>query len=89
MKTAYAGKVARINLTTGEIKVEQLDMDLAKKFIPMCFGELYYLDCYVRYQLIQKFHFLIFLKRQQYLKVVYQVLWSLYRPKRLIKVCQN
>ena len=33
MKTAYAGKVARINLTTGEIKVEQLDMDLAKKFI--------------------------------------------------------
>ena len=33
MSTAYAGKMARINLTTGEIKVEQLDLDAAKKFI--------------------------------------------------------
>ncbi len=33
MKTSYMGKVARINLTTGEIKVESLDFDLAKKFI--------------------------------------------------------
>ena len=33
MSTSYAGKVARINLTTGEIKVEQLDLDVAKKFI--------------------------------------------------------
>ena len=33
MKTSYIGKLARINLSTGEIKVEQLDLDLAKKFI--------------------------------------------------------
>ena len=33
MKTSYTGKLARINLSTGEIKVEQLDMELATKFI--------------------------------------------------------
>ena len=33
MKTSYNGKLARINLSTGEIKVEQLDMELATKFI--------------------------------------------------------
>ena len=33
MSTSYIGKLARINLSTGEIKVEQLDLDLAKKFI--------------------------------------------------------
>lgn len=33
MKTSYCGKIARINLTTHEIKVEQLDMDMAAKFI--------------------------------------------------------
>lgn len=33
MQTSYNGKLARINLSTGEIKVEQLNMDLAKKFI--------------------------------------------------------
>ena len=33
MKTSYNGKLARINLSTGEIKVEALDMELAKKFI--------------------------------------------------------
>lgn len=33
MKTSYNGKMARINLTTGEVKVENLDMELAKKFI--------------------------------------------------------
>jgi len=33
MTTAYNGKMARINLTTGEIKVEKLNMELAKKFI--------------------------------------------------------
>lgn len=33
MATAYNGKIARINLTTGEIKVEALDMELATKFI--------------------------------------------------------
>ena len=33
MKTAYNGKIARINLTTGEIKTEALDLDLAKKYI--------------------------------------------------------
>ena len=33
MSTSYMGKLARINLSTGEIKVEQLDLDLAKKFI--------------------------------------------------------
>ena len=29
----YYEKIARINLTTGEIKVEKLDVELAKKFI--------------------------------------------------------
>lgn len=33
MKTSYMGKMARINLTTGKISVEALDLDLAKKFI--------------------------------------------------------
>lgn len=33
MTTAYNGKIARINLSTGEIKTEVLDLDLAKKFI--------------------------------------------------------
>ena len=33
MKTTYNGKMLRINLTSGEMKVEQLDLDLAKKFI--------------------------------------------------------
>lgn len=33
MQTAYNGKIARINLTTGEIKVEDLNMELATKFI--------------------------------------------------------
>lgn len=33
MKTAYNGKLARINLTTGEIKTEKLDLEMAKKFI--------------------------------------------------------
>jgi len=33
MKTAYNGKLARINLTTGEIKVEKLDLEMAKKFV--------------------------------------------------------
>jgi aldehyde:ferredoxin oxidoreductase len=33
MQTAYNGKIARINLSNGEIKVEELDMELAKKFI--------------------------------------------------------
>ena len=33
MGTAYNGKIARINLTTGEIKVEALDLEMAKKFI--------------------------------------------------------
>lgn len=33
MQTAYNGKMARINLTTGEIKTEELNMDLAAKFI--------------------------------------------------------
>ena len=33
MTTAYNGKLARINLSTGEIKTEVLDLDLAKKFI--------------------------------------------------------
>ena len=28
----YYEKIARINLTTGEIKVEKLDVELAKKF---------------------------------------------------------
>lgn len=33
MQTSYRGKLARINLSTGEIKVEKLDIELAKKFI--------------------------------------------------------
>lgn len=33
MGTAYNGKIARINLTTGEIKTEELDLEMAKKFI--------------------------------------------------------
>lgn len=33
MKTSYMGKIARINLTTGQISVEPLDYDLAIKFI--------------------------------------------------------
>ena len=33
MASAYYEKIARINLTTGEIKVEKLDVELAKKFI--------------------------------------------------------
>ncbi len=33
MATAYRGKIARINLSTNEIKVEQLDIETAKKFI--------------------------------------------------------
>lgn len=33
MKTAYNGKLARINLSTGVIQTEELNMDLAKKFI--------------------------------------------------------
>lgn len=33
MKTTYNGKLLRINLTTGEIKQEELDLELAKKFI--------------------------------------------------------
>ncbi len=33
MSTAYNSKLARINLTTGEIKVEALDLDIAKKFL--------------------------------------------------------
>ena len=33
MTTAYNGKIARINLSTGEIKTEALDLDLAKKYI--------------------------------------------------------
>lgn len=33
MTTAYNGKLARINLSTGEIKTEVLDLDMAKKYI--------------------------------------------------------
>lgn len=33
MKTTYNGKLLRINLSTGEIKEETLDLELAKKFI--------------------------------------------------------
>ena len=33
MANAYYEKIARINLTAGEIKVEKLDLDLARKFI--------------------------------------------------------
>lgn len=33
MTTAYNGKLLRVNLTTGEINPEELNIDLAKKFI--------------------------------------------------------
>lgn len=33
MSKSYYERIARINLTTGEIKVEKLDLDLARKFI--------------------------------------------------------
>ena len=33
MSNAYYEKIARINLTTGEIKVEPLDLKIAQKFI--------------------------------------------------------
>jgi len=33
MTTAYNGKILRVNLTTGEVKPEELNMDVAKKFI--------------------------------------------------------
>ena len=33
MTGAYYEKIARINLTTGKIKVEPLDLELAHKFI--------------------------------------------------------
>lgn len=33
MNSAYNEKIARINLSTGEIKVEKLDVEMAKKFI--------------------------------------------------------
>lgn len=33
MANAFCEKIARINLTTGEIKVEKLDVELAKKFV--------------------------------------------------------
>ena len=33
MSDAYYEKIARINLTTGEIKAEPLDLKVAKKFI--------------------------------------------------------
>lgn len=33
MGNGYNGKIARINLTTGEIRSEELDLELAKKFI--------------------------------------------------------
>ena len=33
MSGAYSEKIARINLTTGDISVEPLDMELAHKFI--------------------------------------------------------
>ncbi len=33
MKTAYNGKLARINLSTGMIQTEELDFELAKKFV--------------------------------------------------------
>lgn len=33
MKSSYMGKIARINLTTREVKVENLDYELAQKFI--------------------------------------------------------
>ena len=32
MAGAYYEKIARVNLTTGEIKVEKLDLELAHKF---------------------------------------------------------
>ena len=33
MAGAYYEKIARVNLTTGEIKIEKLDLELAHKFI--------------------------------------------------------
>ena len=33
MAKSYYEKIARINLTTGEIKIEKLDLDLARKFV--------------------------------------------------------
>ena len=33
MGTSYNGKMARINLSTGEIRVEPLDMEKAVRFI--------------------------------------------------------
>ena len=33
MSNAYYERIARINLTTGEIKTEPLDLEVAKKFI--------------------------------------------------------
>jgi aldehyde:ferredoxin oxidoreductase len=33
MSNSYYEKIARINLTTGEVKIERLDLELAKKFI--------------------------------------------------------
>ena len=33
MENAYAGQILRVNLSEGEWKVEDLDMDLAKEFI--------------------------------------------------------
>ena len=33
MSNAYYEKIARINLTTGEIKSEPLDLETARKFI--------------------------------------------------------
>ena len=33
MSGAYYEKIARINLTTGEIRVEPLDLEIAHKFI--------------------------------------------------------
>jgi len=33
MRGGYCGKILRVNLTTGEIKKEELDLGIAKKFI--------------------------------------------------------
>ncbi len=33
MENGYNGRIARINLTTGEVRSEELDLELAKKFI--------------------------------------------------------
>lgn len=33
MSTSYNGKIARINLTTGDIKTESLDLEMAKKYV--------------------------------------------------------